>query len=244
MTYHPSIAATGRTHIGLAGERNEDRFMVKELGSGDILLAVADGLGGNVSGDYAADCIIDRLSAIDQLAAGSELATLSTIVKALDCDLERQKEARSALAGTGSTLVCVLLRDNTAHWIHVGDSRLYLFRDRGIVQITEDQTLARFLLKEGELALKDAATHYSIDVMDQFVGCGFAAPEMGSFTMRGNDLVVLTTDGLHKPLTSRLFATILSSGQEISQKAEGLIDAALKTGGQDNMTIVLAKVYS
>lgn len=235
-------ATIGRTHIGLAGARNEDRFIIKNLGSGGTILAVADGLGGNVSGGYAADCIIDHLDAIDQVEAGNEFSTLLTIVKALDCQLDNQQEAQAALAGTGSTLVCVLLRDDTVYWIHVGDSRLYLFRDGRLAQITEDQTLARFLVNEGELALKDAATHYSINVMDQFVGCGYAIPETGSFSSRGGDLLALTTDGLHKPITSRLLATILGSGEKISQKAERLIETALKTGGQDNMTIILAKV--
>ncbi len=235
-------ATTGRTHVGLAGVKNEDRFIIKGLGGGGAILAVADGLGGDVSGGYAADCIIDHLEAVDQVEAGNELRTLSTLVQAIDCHLECQKEAQAALAGTGSTLVCVLWRDDTIYWIHVGDSRLYLFRDGRLSQITEDQTLARFLVNEGELALKDVATHYSVDVMDQFVGCGYAIPETGSFTSRGGDLLVLTTDGLHKPLPSQLLATILGNREAIDQKAERLIETALKTGGQDNMTIVLAKV--
>ena len=66
-------STTGRTHIGLAGVKNEDRFIIKDLGGGDAILAVADGLGGNVFGDYAADCIIDHLEAVDQVEAGNEL---------------------------------------------------------------------------------------------------------------------------------------------------------------------------
>lgn len=235
-------ATSGRTHIGLAGVRNEDRYIIKDLGSGGAILAVADGLGGNVSGGYAADCIIDQLAKLDQVKAGNELPTLLTLVKAMDGHLMRQQVEQAALAGTGSPLVCVLFQDDTVYWIHVGDSRLYLFRDGRLTQITEDQTLARFLVNEGELAPEDAATHYSVDVMDQFVGCGFAIPETGSFTSRGGDLLALTTDGLHKPLTSRLLSTVLGNGETINQKLERLILAALKTGGRDNMTIVLAKV--
>ena len=235
-------ATSGRTHIGLAGVRNEDRFIIKDLGGGGALLAVADGLGGDVSGGYAADCIIDHLEAVDQVATGNELKTLSTMVQAIDCQLECQRALQTALAGTGSTLVCVLWRNDTVYWIHVGDSRLYLFRDGRLFQITEDQTLARFLVSEGELALEDAATHYSIDVMDQFVGCGYAIPEIGSFTSHGGDLLALTTDGLHKPLSSRRLTTILGNRETIDQKADRLIESALNTGGQDNMTIVLARV--
>ena len=238
----PSIAAIGLTHIGHTSESNEDRFIIKDLQDNGTIVAVADGLGGNVSGDYAADCIINQLESVNQIEAGTELKTLLKIVNMLDCNLDSQKENCPTLAGTGSTLVCVLLRGNKIYWIHVGDSRLYLFRDGQIAQITEDQTLARFLVEEGELTIKDAATHYSVNVMDQFVGCGYVIPETGSFSAHSGDLVVLTTDGLHKPLTSKVLETILSSKQSISQKAEQLIDAALKKGGHDNMTIVLAKM--
>jgi len=78
-------------------------------------------------------------------------------------------------------VTCVFLRDNVAHWIHVGDSRLHLFRERSLIRITEDQTLARFLIEEGELTPDQASTHYSRQVMDQFVGCGFVEPEAGIF---------------------------------------------------------------
>lgn len=238
----PSIAAIGRTHIGFAGKINEDRFFIKDLQNGGTILAVADGLGGNVSGGYAADCIIDQLVSVNRIETDAELTTLLTIVKAVDCNLDCQKENSPTLAGTGSTLVCVLLRDSKVYWIHVGDSGLYLWRDGRLIQITEDQTLARFLIEEGELTPQDAEFHYSVNVMDQFVGCGYAVPETGSFSVRSDDIVLLTTDGLHKPLTSGVIKTILNSTQSINQKVEHLIDAALKKGGHDNMTIVLAKV--
>ena len=99
-----------------------------------------------MSGDYAADCIIEHLEAVDQVAASNELNTLLALVQAIDYELERQQETQAALAGTGSTIVCVLWRDATVYWIHVGDSRLYLFRDGRLSQITQDQTLARFLI--------------------------------------------------------------------------------------------------
>jgi len=238
----PSLAAIGLTHIGFSSEKNEDRFFIQDLQDDGTILAVADGLGGNVSGDYAADCIINQLALVNQIEAGAELTTLLAIVNTLDCNLNGQKEYSPKLAGSGSTLVCALYRDNTIYWIHVGDSRLYLLRDGRLTQITEDQTLARFLIEEGELAFEDSTTHYSTNVMDQFVGCGYAIPETGSFSVRSGDTIVLTTDGLHKPLTPDVLETILGSAQNISQKAERLIDAALKKGGHDNMTIVVAKI--
>ena len=238
----PSKTTAARTRTGLDGGENEDRFIIKEIGGGGLMMAVADGLGGNVSGGYAADIIIDHLVAIDQVEPGKELSTLSTLVKAVDIEIGRHQAERSGLEGTGSTLVCVLLRDDTAYWAHVGDSRLYLFREGELHQITEDQTLSRFLIEEGDLSPEEAPTHYSRHVMDQFVGCGFAHPETGYFGVRSGDLLALATDGLHKPITTGTLKVVLGGSDNLNQITEKLIAAALESGGQDDMTIILARV--
>jgi protein phosphatase len=232
-------AATGRSHIGLVGEKNEDRFLIQDVPGGGTLLAVADGLGGNVAGGHAANCIMEHLAAVEKVPDGAEMQTLCSIVGALECDLECQKADHGASGGIGSTLLCVFLRSAAAYWVHVGDSRLYLFRNGRLSQVTEDQSLARFLVEEGELSAAEAASHYSINVLDQYVGCGYAVPETGRVGLQAGDLLVLTTDGLHKPLSKGTMTQILNSRENLDKKAKRLIEMALESGGQDNMTVVL-----
>jgi protein phosphatase len=141
----------------------------------------------------------------------------------------------------GSTLVGVLLRDRIAHWVHVGDSRLYLLRNGTLTQVTEDQTLARFLLEEGEITAEQLPTHYSRHVMDQCVGCGYAEPETGRLKFLTGDLLVLSTDGLHRQILENALYSILNTDTNLETKAKRLVKAALNAGGKDNITVVMAQ---
>jgi protein phosphatase len=140
----------------------------------------------------------------------------------------------------GSTLIGVLLRDRIAYWVHVGDSRLYLFRNGTLTQVTEDQTLARFLLEEGEITAEQLPTHYSRHVMDQCVGCGYVEPETGRLEFLDGDLLVLSTDGLHREISANTFDSILKMDTDLEVKARALVKAALDAGGKDNITVVMA----
>jgi protein phosphatase len=135
----------------------------------------------------------------------------------------------------------VLLRNGLAHWVHVGDSRLYFLQDEKLTQVTEDQTLARFLLEEGEITPDQVPTHYSRHVMDQCVGCGYSEPETGNLKFHTGDLLVLSTDGLHKQIPESTLISILNAAADLETKAKSLVKAALDAGGTDDITLVMAQ---
>jgi len=220
---------------------NEDRFLIKKLSDSSVLMAVADGLGGDVAGDYAAEIIMGRLSGTDCIEKGKEHKYLVQLVKDTDLAVRKQAEEDSALEAMGTTLICVLLREGTAYWVHAGDSRLYLFRDARLIQITRDQTLARFLLEQGEISPEQAASHYSRNVMDQCVGCGYCEPETGHIKTEKKDLLVLVSDGLHKYISSEMISRVLNAETDMESKAESLIGSAMDAGGEDNITAVLCE---
>jgi protein phosphatase len=220
---------------------NEDRYLIKELADQSVLIAVADGLGGEVAGDYAAEIIRQRLGGLDRITENEEIPQLDQVVREIDCTICTGGQQDRTLEGMGSTLVCVLLRNGTAHWVHVGDSRLYLLRDGALTQLTEDQTLARFLLEEGEITAEQLPNHYSRSVMDQCVGCGYAIPETGSQELAAGDLLLLSTDGLHKQIPSNSINSILSAAANPETIARKLVKAALEAGGKDNITAVLVQ---
>ncbi|NOY69459.1 MAG: serine/threonine-protein phosphatase [Deltaproteobacteria bacterium] len=236
-----SIDISAFTHIGRVRKTNEDRYFIEKLADGAILLAVADGLGGEVAGDYAAEIMMGKLAGIHQIEKGHEQEQLSLLAMEADLAVTDKKEKDPDLEGMGTTLVCVLLRGRTAYWVHVGDSRLYFLRNNTLTQLTEDQTLARFLLAEGEITPEEVPTHYSRHVMDQCIGCGYCEPETGRLNLKNHDLLILTSDGLHKEMTAEKMASILNRRTDIKTKACNLVEAALKTGGNDNITIVIAK---
>ena len=230
----------GITHIGLVRKSNEDRYLIKKLKDESVLIAVADGLGGEVAGDYAAEIIREKLAGLDSISRNNVQLELDQLARVIDHTIYTKGQENIALEGMGSTLVGILLRDRIAYWVHVGDSRLYLFRNGTLTQITEDQTLARFLLEEGEITAEELPTHYSRHVMDQCVGCGYVEPETGRLEFLAGDVLVLSTDGLHRNINDNAIDTILNMDSNLEIKAKALVKAALDAGGKDNITVVLA----
>jgi len=231
-----------QTHMGRVKESNEDRYLIKTLVKSDILMAIADGLGGDVAGDFAAELLRGMFAGVSDVKRNKEEDELAQLARSIDKAVHSEHSKDPELAsGMGSTLIGVLYRNGRAHWVHVGDSRLYILRNRRLIQVTEDQTLARFLLAEGEITAEQVSTHYSRHVMDQFVGCGFVEPETGSLDLFPGDLMLLATDGLHREISEDALESILNADTGLKKKAESLVDAALSAGGTDNITVMLAR---
>jgi protein phosphatase len=236
-----NIKFFGITQVGLVRKSNEDRYLIKELKDKSILIAVADGLGGGVASDYAAEILRGKLAGLNHISRNNEQQELDQLARVIDRAIYTESQENNDLEGMGSTLVGVLLRDRIAHWVHVGDSRLYLLRNGILTQVTEDQTLARFLLEEGEINTEQLPTHYSRHVMDQFVGCGYAEPETGCLNLLAGDLLALCTDGLHGQIPENTLHSILNTDNNLEIKANALVKAALDAGGEDNITVVMAQ---
>jgi len=231
----------GITHIGLVRKANEDWYLINNLKDKSVLIAVADGLGGEVAGDYAAEILREKFAGLNHISRKNEQPELDQMTRVIDRAIYAEGQENKALEGMGSTLVGVLLRDRIAYWVHVGDSRLYLLRNGTLTQVTEDQTLARFLLEEGEITAEQLPTHYSRHVMDQCVGCGYAEPETGRLDFLAGDLLVLSTDGLHREIPENTLKSILNMDTNLEIKARALVKAALGAGGKDNITVVMAQ---
>lgn len=237
-----SVNIVAHTHIGLVRQSNEDRYLIRKLVDGTVMIAVADGLGGEVGSDFAAELTRAALVGIQHLWKGNEIESLSSFIKETDLSISEKADNDPDLEGMGSTLVCVLLKDGFIQWLHAGDSRLYLFRKGCLKQMTEDQTFARFLVEEGEITPEEALTDYSRKVMDQYVGCGICEPEIGKMELMENDLLILTTDGLHNMVSEEKLISILNTPTSLEAMAESAVRQALESGGRDNITIVAAKI--
>lgn len=229
------------THTGLIRNKNEDRYLIKEIADGSALLAVADGMGGEVAGDYAAEIIRNKLDSIQPSSKNNGQRLLSLVEEADRVILDKV-EKDSSLEGMGTTITGVLLQNGIGSWVHVGDGRLYILRDQKLIQISTDQNMAQFLLEEHEITEEEAQTHPSRNQLDQCVGCGNCIPDTGRLEIKAGDLLILTTDGLHGEMSSETIAFLLTSKDNIEAKAKSLIQAALGAGGKDNMTVVVAEV--
>lgn len=156
-----NIDIVAATHTGLVHQTNEDRYLVRTMDDNALLLGVADGLGGNVSSDVAAELARGKLSALDGLPWGQEVEFLDTFIKDIDTFIYDHAQTQPSLKYMATTLVCTVLKSDILFWVNAGDSRFYLMRGDQLNQVSRDQTLANALVDEGRLKPEEADTHYS-----------------------------------------------------------------------------------
>jgi protein phosphatase len=229
------------THVGLVKEQNEDGFLIKEFSGDSVLIAVADGAGGGPAGQEASGVVIERLNDFQPDSQTPEDHLVSLMQEA-DQKIFGVVEREPDLKGMGSTLTAAFVRGGAVFWAHVGDSRLYLFRGDELTQITEDDTMAGFLLTEGEISREESRVHPGRNFLFDFIGSGAFEEETGSFNLRKDDLLLLTTDGLHDRVPEETLVSVLSSNSELEKKLEVLVSIALEESGKDNVTVVGVEV--
>jgi serine/threonine protein phosphatase PrpC len=229
--------AFARTHQGLKRRHNEDRYLIVEPGPGAVLLAVADGMGGEAGGELAAAMAVDHLAA-GSWKSGPDPAALAGRFRQA-CDLIRARALSDpGLTGMGTTLTAIWCAGSRAAWAHVGDSRLYLWRDGKLILVTRDHTAVAAMVEQGTLSPAEAARHPARNVLLDCVGSGGCAPDSGVLDVRDGDLILLTTDGLHDHVPPAKLPEILETDDPLEDKLTALVQAALDAGGPDNITAV------
>ena len=229
------------SHQGLIRSNNEDRFLVRELDDGAVLLAVADGMGGRAGGEVAAQLAVDTLAGFS-LQPGDTAGQLGRQVLAANEKVSFKARSDENLKGMGCTATVALIPKDQISWAHVGDSRLYLFRKSKLRQLTTDHNIAQLMVELGEISRKDAAASPFRHILNQCVGQPDCRPAVGREALQPGDIVMLCTDGLHGSITDTLIAMYLGQKETLQKKADGLIKKVLRSGGWDNVTIVLAAV--
>lgn len=228
------------SNTGLLRSVNEDRFLIKECENGSLLLAVADGLGGLMAGDVAAQIVVDTLVEFDCNEENPLHALDKLVLKANGQVMAAAKEQWAAKE-MGSTVVVVFIKEGVGHWVNVGDSRLYLFRGGELKQLSTDQNLAQQLWEDHILTNVEARRHPLSNILDQCVGGGALDLETGELLIEPDDTIFLCSDGLYSDLDPGTKTEILSSDLSLEQKVEKMIAEALAAGGRDNITVVAAE---
>ena len=242
----------GRSEIGLVRATNQDAFaVIDRLG----LWAVADGMGGHVGGEIAAQTAIAKVKAQTELSAdllhhhhdhGQGAATTfltKLIAEAQNAILERAK-LDPRLKGMGTTIVLLLIhlqQTPTVHVAHLGDSRAYRFRSGTLTPLTRDHTLIEKYLAHGILTEASARTHPERHVLTRALGMSSPVkPAITSYPLQQEDLMLLCSDGLTKMLDDDDIREIFSEtkGDPI-WTCDRLIAESLERGGEDNVTVVV-----
>jgi protein phosphatase len=228
------------TDIGLVRALNEDSLCVlPELG----LFAVADGMGGHLAGEVASakalQVLEQELGKRLQNGEFPERALVEAIQEA-NRKIFELASSNQQWAGMGTTITACLKQKEVIYIAQVGDSRAYLLRESQIVQLTEDHSLVRELVKNGGLTEEQALQHPQRNVLTRALG---AAPSLNVDLYHNEvspgDLVLLCTDGLTGYLLPDEIMPTIRSAPDLDTAVRGLVDKALAAGGKDNITVIL-----
>jgi serine/threonine protein phosphatase PrpC len=265
------IDVCGMTHPGLVRATNADHFLVasfhrtmrvhatslgdaigsQETQNRGLLLLVADGVGAAAdAGEGAARAV---RTVADHLLHDTEICT--QLVR------ERREDAvnhlRESVVKAHQTLVEASVSDDRAHrattltmwagfWpfafiLHVGDSRLYRYRDGGLERLTTDQTVAQMMVDAGAMSAETAEHSHLKHVLWSAVGSAEVVPEVIVTDSRRGSVVLLCTDGLTKHVSDTEIASYMARHVPTQSTCKALIDLALSRGGTDNVTVVMAR---
>jgi len=273
------ISWSAMSHPGRFRPNNEDRFLamlidqsgVRYLGkdgsmttqAADMLFAVADGMGGERSGELAGKIALDNITKIlpraymlthEHLVESAPLI-LKRLFSAIHEELMMLGKWDQNCTNMGATLTLVWIHRRTAIFGHIGDTRLYHFRkslsaaekassQMEMVQLTDDHTYVAWLRRNGKLNEREARFHPRRNVLSKSLGAGnqFVEPQCGTFSIEPGDKLVLCTDGITEGLWDRAVCDlILSPGNALSmmKPAQRLVQNANAESGRDNATAIV-----
>ncbi|BBX41040.1 PP2C family protein-serine/threonine phosphatase [Mycobacterium simiae] len=226
-----------RSDRGLVRANNEDSVY-----AGARLLALADGMGGHAAGEVASQLVIAALAHLDDDEPGGDLlAKLDAAVRAGNAAIAAQVEMEPELEGMGTTLTAILFAGNRLGLVHIGDSRGYLLRDGELVQITKDDTFVQTLVDEGRITREEAHSHPQRSLIMRALTGHEVEPTLTMREARAGDRYLLCSDGLSDPVSDETIYEALQI-PDVAESAYRLIELALRGGGPDNVTVVVADV--
>ncbi|MEW2571337.1 Stp1/IreP family PP2C-type Ser/Thr phosphatase [Streptomyces sp. NPDC047070] len=234
-----SLRFAAGSHKGMIREGNEDSGY-----AGPRLLAIADGMGGQAAGEVASSEVISTIVALDDDVPGSDILTsLGTAVQRANDQLRMMVEEDPQLEGMGTTLTALLWTGQRLGLVHVGDSRAYLLRDGVLTQITQDHTWVQRLVDEGRITEEEATTHPQRSLLMRALGSGdHVEPDLSIREVRAGDRYLICSDGLSGVVSHQTMEDTLASYQGPQETVQQLIELALRGGGPDNITVIVADV--
>ncbi|HXQ74582.1 MAG TPA: PP2C family serine/threonine-protein phosphatase [Pyrinomonadaceae bacterium] len=240
-----------QTWTGADGATPPEKLTRFDLGQKGLVLVVSDGMGGALAGDVASRMAVDSVremllgtegeEACDPNVDLVECLKNATIYANLAIHLKSQEDSRCA--GMGATFTGAAIRGDNLDLVQVGDSRGYVIRKDHIRLATKDQSLVQQLVDVGQISESEAETHMFRNVILQALGAqSEVAPVTGRIRLRQGDVLLLCSDGLSGKLRSEDIQQIVVNSQgDLVKACDHLIDEANNRGGEDNITVVLAR---
>ena len=239
-----------KTDIGKVRLSNEDQALALINASGNVLLVVCDGMGGQNKGDMASALAIDTIASSFKNRKGfwnSQFARMwvSRTIREANKSIYEQSQSNPSYHGMGTTITLLLLIGDAAIMGQVGDSRCYFLKNgRELVQMSEDQTYVGYLLRTGQINQEEALTHPKRHVLMNALGIyPSASIDLKTFPYSG-ERILLCSDGLYNNVPVNDIASVLRGEDSVEQKVSQLIAIGNKNGGSDNIAVVIWEAQS
>jgi len=244
------LSYSGISDTGQVRKENEDDFLVMEE---HRLFCVADGMGGQEAGKLASQTTLESVVKSMNYLSGAEDITMpyGLTDDMLDQPLlanitqfsNSQVNKKSAGRTMGSTLVAAHFTEGNLDIAHVGDSRLYLWRQGQLTQLTEDHSLVYELFKLGKITQKEMLEHQMRNVITRAIGANSSVePTLGHIDITNGDIYLICSDGLTTMLKADEISKTFRNESSLSALAQSLVTQANAAGGRDNVTVLLISV--
>jgi protein phosphatase len=221
---------------GLIRDGNQDSVY-----AGPRLLAVADGMGGMAAGDVASNIVIGAMAPLDEDVPGDALVdALRSAVGTANQQLRDTVDANPQLEGMGTTLTATLFSGSKLGMVHIGDSRAYLLRNGEFAQITKDDTYVQMLVDEGRISAEEASSHPQRSLLTRALDGRDIDPEYSVRQVLPGDRYLICSDGLSGVVSADTIGDTLREYPDPQQCVERLVQLALRGGGPDNITVIIA----
>ncbi|NLJ61033.1 MAG: Stp1/IreP family PP2C-type Ser/Thr phosphatase [Firmicutes bacterium] len=228
------MEASARTDVGLVRAVNEDNYLL-----GDVLFAVADGLGGHEAGEIASKMAVNMLEEYSLSSEGNPADRLREAFREINAAIYRRSTGDQSCEGMGTTLTALLIQDGTAYIGHVGDSRAYLVRNDVMYQLTEDHSVVSELVRMGMLTKSEAKVHPQRNLLTRAMGTLPTVDiEVVDTKVEPGDRYILCTDGLSGAIEDSRILDVVVSEKTPPAVVDELINLANQNGGYDNVTVV------
>ncbi len=229
---------SARSDRGLVRQNNQDAVY-----AGPRLLALADGMGGHAAGEVASSLVISALAPLDEDDPGDDLlAELRDATVEGNAAITRHVADAPDLEGMGTTLTAILFAGSRLGLVHIGDSRAYQLREGFLTQITKDDTFVQSLIDEGRITEEEAHTHPQRSLLLRAITGQDVDPSLTIREARAGDRFLLCSDGLSGVVSDETLAETLQAYRDPRECADRMIELALRGGGPDNITCIVADV--
>ena len=233
------------SHVGLIRKENEDNLGYAQTPNGHVFV-VCDGMGGHVGGKEASKTAVEAImeffmkNQFIDIPKGMEQAIKYANKKVYEKSLHNPH-----LRGMGTTIVMAVINNDKIYIGHVGDSRIYLFSDNKLIQLTKDHSFVQNLYEMGIISKRDMRTHARKNEITKALGLHpNVEPDIiqKPLLLKNGDVLLLCSDGLTDMVEDELIQKILMEKKNIKEAAHALMNAALNGGGKDNISFQLIKI--